>query len=269
MPDDIWALISEETGATTELHEAIPILSHLLAHDNSVARAYICSEHAVQMFKTRSEGAHFCGYRNIQMLLLALKRLQPGKLVTLSDHVTIPQLQQAIEKAWDAGYNAHGRIMTGGIIGTRKHIGTSEVSIHKLPITCVARWLMNLQAEALLLSLGIACTGHGFHGPNAWEELLDFVEQYFRVKEDDPQRPPLFLQRPAHSLTIIGIEILKSGDRRLLTFDPQWRPPSVMSEKSRAQAYVGLRRTLLLWRYRKSLRYLKRFDGFEVLSVDY
>jgi hypothetical protein len=266
MPDDIWALISEETGATTELHGAIPILSHLLARANSVAKAYLCTDHAVQVFKTRSEGAHFCGYRNIQMLLLALRHLQPEKLVALPDHVTIPQLQQVIEEAWDAGYNAHGRVLTGGIIGTRKHIGTSEVRITRQ--LCHAQRLTTLQAEALLLSLGIACTGHAFHGANAWEELLGFVEQYFHVSDGKPQRPPLFLQRPAHSLTIIGIEILKSGERRLLTFDPQWKPPSVMSEKLRAQEYVGLRRTMLLWRYRKSLRYTRRFDSFEILSVD-
>jgi hypothetical protein len=121
------------------------------------------------------------------------------------------------------------------------------------------------QAEALLLSLDIACTGHAFHGANARERLLDAVEQYFHAGEG---KPPLFLQRPAHSLTIIGIEILKSGERRLLTFDPQWRPPSAMSQELRARESVGLRRTLLLWRYRKSTRYLKRFDGFELLSVD-
>jgi hypothetical protein len=143
MPNDLWSLISEETGAATELHAAIPILSHLLARDESVKKYYVCTRHAVQVFKTRSEGAHFCGYRNIQMLLLALRHLQPKKLVALSDHVTIPQLQQAIEKAWDAGYNAHGRVLTGGIIGTRKHIGTSEVRT----ITASTRrftWLIKL-----------------------------------------------------------------------------------------------------------------------------
>jgi hypothetical protein len=127
MPDDIWALISEETGATTELHGAIPTLSRLLACDNSVARTILCTNRAVQVFKTRTEGAHFCGYRNIQMLLHALRHHQPEKLAALPDHITIPQLQQAIERAWDAGFNAHGRVMTGGILGTRKHIGTSEV----------------------------------------------------------------------------------------------------------------------------------------------
>lgn len=38
------------------------------------------------------------------------------------------ELQDMIERAWDMGFNSHGRIATGGIRGTRKHIGTSEVS---------------------------------------------------------------------------------------------------------------------------------------------
>jgi hypothetical protein len=116
--------------------------------------------------------------------------------------------------------------------------------------------------------LGIACAGHAFHGANAWGELLDKVEQYFIAFEGKNQCPPLFLQRPGHSLMVVGIEILRSGERRLLTFDPQWRPPSVMAEKLRAQECVGLRRTLLLRRYRKSTRYLKRFNSFELLCVD-
>ncbi len=37
------------------------------------------------------------------------------------------KLQQMIEEAWDQGINPDGRLQTGGITGTRKHIGTQEV----------------------------------------------------------------------------------------------------------------------------------------------
>lgn len=37
------------------------------------------------------------------------------------------QIQDLIETAWDLGYNIEGRVETGGIRGTRKYIGTSEV----------------------------------------------------------------------------------------------------------------------------------------------
>lgn len=39
---------------------------------------------------------------------------------------SIFQIQDLIEHAWDMGYNAQGRIETGGIKGTRKYIGTPE-----------------------------------------------------------------------------------------------------------------------------------------------
>jgi hypothetical protein len=41
---------------------------------------------------------------------------------------TIFAIQDYIENAWDLGINAQGRIETGGIRGTRKYIGTPDVS---------------------------------------------------------------------------------------------------------------------------------------------
>lgn len=46
-------------------------------------------------------------------------------------HNKIPsifRIQEYIETAWDMGINAHGRVETGGVRGTRKYIGTSEAS---------------------------------------------------------------------------------------------------------------------------------------------
>ncbi len=39
---------------------------------------------------------------------------------------TIFEIQDFIEKAWDCGINAQGRIETGGVRMTRKFIGTPE-----------------------------------------------------------------------------------------------------------------------------------------------
>lgn len=39
---------------------------------------------------------------------------------------TIFEMQDMIENAWDQGINVNGRVETGGIKGTRKHIGTAE-----------------------------------------------------------------------------------------------------------------------------------------------
>lgn len=47
----------------------------------------------------------------------------------LKDRIpSIFEIQEYIENAWDMGINAEGREETGGIKGTRKYIGTPEVS---------------------------------------------------------------------------------------------------------------------------------------------
>jgi hypothetical protein len=46
-----------------------------------------------------------------------------GKIPTIFD------IQKYIETAWDIGINSQGRMETGGIRGTRKYIGTPEVSL--------------------------------------------------------------------------------------------------------------------------------------------
>jgi hypothetical protein len=45
-----------------------------------------------------------------------------GKIPTIFD------IQEYIESAWDIGINTQGRTETGGIRGTRKYIGTPDVS---------------------------------------------------------------------------------------------------------------------------------------------
>jgi zinc finger-containing ubiquitin peptidase 1 len=42
---------------------------------------------------------------------------------------TIFDIQEYIETAWDLGINSQGRAETGGIRGTRKYIGTPDVSL--------------------------------------------------------------------------------------------------------------------------------------------
>lgn len=135
MPEDIWQLIFNETPESTHLSGVVTKLSSLLEHEKQLDVAYLCTANAVQISKFRNEGAHFCGYRNIQMLLLALgNEFLSGKGIE-PDRITIPTLQRMIEKAWDAGINSHGRDLTGGVYGTRKHIGTSEVSTSTLQLT--------------------------------------------------------------------------------------------------------------------------------------
>jgi hypothetical protein len=180
---------------------------------------------------------------------------------------SIPQLQHLIEAAWDAGYNSTGRIETGGIRGTRKHIGTPE-------------------AQALFQSLGIPCQVRRFHSngdSSAFKALLIYIEAHFaknsnlssptttpalKTELHQTLRPPIYLQRPRHSLTIIGLEIHKSGKRTLLVLDPGYRPSPRMV---RAAAAAGNGKTfekrISLNPYRKGRWALGGYREFEVLTL--
>ncbi|GIZ44049.1 hypothetical protein CKM354_000725800 [Cercospora kikuchii] len=256
MPDRIADMIREETERN-RARNVIPKLAQYLQQDPENKHACLCTTEVVQVHKLRNEGGHFCGYRNIQTLLSCL----PASITCLGsssslDKCSILDIQEMIESAWDAGINSHGRIATGGIRGSRKHIGTPE-------------------AEALMLSLRIPCTGHVFEGRDAWHELLNFVEKYFAHAGRDAGSSlvcqtalmPLFFQRPGHSMTIIGLQKTRSGKRSLLVLDPAWQAPSAIvgSEDINAQSSWKRHRTLKM--YRKSERYLKRFGGFEILEI--
>lgn len=125
MPSKIANILQDEDNSNA-LSGVISNLACLLEHDSDIEVAYLCTDNALHVSKLPNEGAHFCGYRNIQMLWASLaavdSRLAPSRPSVL-------KLQALIEDAWDADINAHGRILTGGIKGTRKHVGTSEVSI--------------------------------------------------------------------------------------------------------------------------------------------
>lgn len=128
-----------------------------------------------------------------------------------------------------------------------------------------------------MLSLDIACTGHAFSGKNAWLELLDFAEKYFVQTNrtsgshfvTQTELSPLFLQRPGHSMTIVGFEKDIKGHRRLLVFDPAWSPPSAMRLSSgQGGTPYNWSRYWALRMYRKDERYLKRYQAYELLEID-
>jgi hypothetical protein len=78
----------------------------------------------------------FCGYRNIQMMISFIRNANLDGWEHFEGGIpSILELQDAIERAWDKGINVFGRIETGGIKGTRKFIGTSEVG-NKICIFC-------------------------------------------------------------------------------------------------------------------------------------
>ena len=137
MPDRIARLIADEDDSNTTPC-IISSIAALLRRDPNVEQAFLCTEHVVHIHKLRDEGAHFCGYRNMQMLCLALG--QSGKYkgdeYDLRQRLNIIELQDTIERAWDGGINVHGREQIGDIKGTWKHVGTSEVCSSSAQESC-------------------------------------------------------------------------------------------------------------------------------------
>lgn len=119
----------------------IDVLSQLLEQDSSVAYAYMCDPAVKHVSKIRREGktnlppdgfanntvGGFCGYRNIQALCSYIIGTKSQGYDVLHKIPSIFDIQDWIENAWDMGINAHARIETGGVRGTRKYIGTPEV----------------------------------------------------------------------------------------------------------------------------------------------
>lgn len=110
----------------------MPILEMLIEQNPDTAYAYTCHPSVEHVSKLKNEGG-FCGYRNIQMLASYIVNSQSQGHYHFKDKIpSIFDIQGFIEHAWDVGINSVGRAETGGIIGSRKYIGTPEVS--KLPV---------------------------------------------------------------------------------------------------------------------------------------
>ncbi|KAI3400184.1 hypothetical protein diail_4069 [Diaporthe ilicicola] len=238
--------------------DVIPVIAQLLEQSSTTEYAYLCHPCTWHVSKLRREGG-FCGYRNIQVVSSYIIGANfegshhfNGKLPTVFD------IQDYVEAAWDKGINKQGRIETGGIIGTRKYIGTPE-------------------AQAMFVSLGVACDAQGFKNKEqsgkAEAQMLAAVERYFQQGIFDPEDkvrcttlPPIYFQHAGHSMTIIGIEKQKVGGINLLVFDPMFRDSSVITER-RGQKFTYKHPDHALRAYRRGNKYLRRYREFELLRL--
>ncbi|KAI3360685.1 hypothetical protein L3Q82_002555 [Scortum barcoo] len=157
-----------------------------------------------------------CGYRNFQMLLSSLHRIETyAPFLQEKAMPSIPQVQSMIEEAWKEGLDPQGAShFNKRLQGTRAWIGSTEIFI-------------------LLTSMGISARIIDFHQPTGpgdthpW--LFDWVKQYFfqssRSSKLPPRLihtslPPLYLQHQGHSRCIVGMEQKKNGSLCLLLLDP-------------------------------------------------
>ncbi|KAL9031907.1 MAG: hypothetical protein Q9196_000103 [Gyalolechia fulgens] len=239
-----------------EARSLLPVLAQLCEQDSTLSKVFLCHPGVQHVFKMAKEGG-FCGYRNIQMMLSYIQAAHsqgyeyfPGRVPSILD------LQELIESAWDRGINAAGKIETGGIRGTRKYIGTPE-------------------AQTLLLSLGIGCEASAFNdlnNPPAFEKVYRDVERYFMKrtplsseKVSRTSLPPIYFQHQGHSLTIVGLEIRKSGSRNLLVFDPSFKPSPGIERLVRS-TFRAAAPEKLLKAYRRGDSYLSKHSSFEILK---
>ena len=119
------------------------------------------------------------------------------------------------------------------------------------------------------------CTARAFAGKQAPQMLLDSIEEYFKSSlksaptagVHQTKLPPVFLQRPRHSITVVGIERLRNGRRRLLCFDPGYRPPTALMKASK-DSWSKMSARLILWRYQRDEAYFRRYRKFEALFLE-
>lgn len=246
----------------------IPLLARASEQDSTVQIAYLCHPCVEHITKQKGEGS-FCGYRNIQMMISFIIGSNGIGANIFNDEIpSIIGIQEMIEDAWDRGINSEGRIETGGIRGTRKHIGTPEV-------------------QTLFKGIGVPCSvgsyvtsssGKGA-GRKAFDLLLDYVEDYFSTKQVQNRNskvcvttmPPIYLQRPHHSMTITGIETRSDGKRNLLVLDQQVNlSEKVMKAAEAVDKGMNANETTIinLKAYRRGKWDLGLYKEFETLALD-
>ncbi|KAF5890264.1 zinc finger with UFM1-specific peptidase domain protein-like isoform X1 [Clarias magur] len=184
------------------------------------SRVWLCAE--VEHFSSSDGDRGWgCGYRNFQMLLSSLQRLEPyTSLHTLPDAPSIPRVQALIEAAWAEGIDPQGAAQFNRKLkGTRAWIGATEI-------------------YAVLTSLRLRVRIVDFHQPtgpgDTHPRLLQWVKNYFSLpscaSDRTPPRvvktnlPPIYLQHQGHSRSIIGVEERRNGSMCVLLFDPGCSP---------------------------------------------
>ncbi|KAI5209121.1 DUF1671-domain-containing protein [Aureobasidium subglaciale] len=243
-----------------EVSGLIPVIARLCEASSDLKQAYLCHPSVLHVFKVPRQ-THFCGYRNIQMLVSYMQAVQARNHERLGKQTPgVLRLQEMIEEAWDNSACSLARQETGGIINTRKWIGTPEVA-------------------SICEHLNIPHSVHAFshtRSKGAHEQLLDFVEAHFfqgaaeeRSKVQRTSCAPIYFQQPGHSMTIVGIERSNNDSRGLLVFDPSFGPSNQLRDmliKSLNTVVTESVASRLLSNYRRSTSQLAKYDEFEVLT---
>ncbi|EIN07686.1 DUF1671-domain-containing protein [Punctularia strigosozonata HHB-11173 SS5] len=215
----------------------IPVLKRALLKSHAqgkTQRAVLCYERAVHVATENWDMGWGCGYRNFLMACAALMD-QPFQqlywpIIDAEPSPGVRNLQTWIEAAWKQGYDADGADqLKHKLVGTSKWIGTAE-----LYVALISRGI-----PAQLVDFDLTTT------PRGVSALLDWIQSYFTppalpantdgtanvadaLRGAAPvvctDRMPLVLQHAGHSRTVVGYELARGGEVRLLIFDPSRKP---------------------------------------------
>jgi hypothetical protein len=246
----------------------VPMLARLSELDSHVRVAYYSHPATKHIGKIRGEGG-FCGYRNIQMQLSYLQgsKAQGHEAFPGPRTPGILRIQDDIENAWDNGISAISRKEIGVLKGTRKWIGTTE-------------------ANAFFTNHGIACDVYLYsdnvnEGIMAHETLFNKIEAYFKAavpvnQSTNPSEriihrlscPPIYLQHPGHSVTVVGLERHKNGKRYLMVLDPMYVTSRAMdSLLDSGPRNIRKRQPEILDSYRRGESEFKKYRYIESLTL--
>ncbi|KAI5364871.1 Putative peptidase C78, ubiquitin modifier-specific peptidase 1/ 2 [Septoria linicola] len=231
-------------------------IADLCALEEYTAVTYLCHPSTKHIYKIECDG-NFCGFWSTQVVLSYVQHMDPEGPQAMP-HVI--EMQDIIETAWKNGICAYDKVQTGGVMNTRKWIGTTEALAFFTQI--------GVKVDALTFK-----GGDGAHGKTGVEQLLDHVEAFYMSGADTARKhgsshitqlPPIYFQRFGHSMTIVGLERLRNGTRNLLVFDSSFATPKPMQQLAQGR---NTRSNVsdLLKPYRRSDRSLSRWDEFEVL----
>lgn len=229
--------------------DLIPIIADLCSASQTTAITYLASPAVCHISRIKCEG-EFCGYWNIQMVYSGIGTKKPAN--NIANVPNVLQIQRVIEDAWSKGICEVGRTQTGGILNSRKWIGSIEA---------VAFFVnTNVHVEALFFKSLVS--------------MLDYVEAYFASGLDTAkaygssritQLPAIYFQRRGHSMTCVGLEKNKDGTRTLLVFDPSWFTTEAMGRVIEGKSVKSPPESLLK-PYRRNEVSLGRFSDFELVT---
>ncbi|XP_026120306.1 ubiquitin carboxyl-terminal hydrolase ZUFSP-like isoform X2 [Carassius auratus] len=200
------------------------------------AHVWLCAE-TDHYSSSEGDKGWGCGYRNFQMLLSSLHRMEQYNLLPVSVP-SIPRVQALIEEAWGQGADPQGAShFNHRLQGTRAWIGATEI-------------------YAVLTSLNVKARIVDFHKPtgpgDTHPRLFEWVKEYFSHSASRGARlppkvvqttlPPIYLQHQGHSRSIVGMEQKVNGNLCLLLFDPGCAPKEMRRVLSQDTAAAMVRR---------------------------